>query len=265
MKRGISYFGRIAQWSIALTLIVSSSHASSILFLDGFESGKTSKWSVATGYVTTLNPRSGAYCIAVPYEDGQTHMMRIDLGVGIAPTNEFFIRFWVKIGANYHAPYLGWKWIRLKHGQVDGIQAEFFCNSESWGTQVVSYQTGGFHDNPSLNWNWYTGGMADGNWHKVEVFGKYNTDSQANGILRVWGDGNLKFESTSFVWRTDTWANDTFKLFYLPSNAGDGTHRAQSGDIIYYDDIEIWDGMPFADGKNPPKPPSGLKLIITPQ
>ena len=90
--------------------------------------------------------------------------------------------------------------------------------------------------------------MADGDWHKVEIFGKYNTNSEANGILRVWGDDSLKYENTSFTWRTGDWATDVFRLFYLPSNAGDGTHQAGEGDIVYYDDIEIWDSMPTENG-----------------
>lgn len=235
------------QASVSITVAASDDQAAAfpaLLFSDGFEVGGTSKWSVATGFTTNLRPRSGMYCLAVPYENGGTQAMIKYLSDGIAPLEQFYVSFWIRIAETYHAPYLGFKWARFKHGQTDGIQTEFFCNSRSWTSQVVAYQTGGFHGNPSLNWDWYSDGMADHNWHRIEIFGKYNNDGQADGILRVWGDGHLKFESTTFTWRSGSWANDIFKAFYLPSNAGDGTYRAQSGDIVYYDDVEIWNGIP---------------------
>jgi hypothetical protein len=35
-----------------------------------------------------------------------------------------------------------------------------------------------------------------------------------------------------------------YNRFDIPSNAGDGVHRSQQGDVIYIDDVEIWDGVP---------------------
>ncbi len=249
---------RILELTILFMLIATPSHAATRLFQDGFESGNTNNWGTATGTVTTSNPKTGSYCVAIDYTQGTQAMIK-SLGAS-APTDEFYVKFWVRIGNNYHAPYLGFKWMRLKHGQTDGIQTEFYLNSESWSSSGHSYQTGQSSlDSPNTRWSWYSDGhWNDEAWHKIEVFGKYNTNSCANGICRIWFDDVLRFEKTSYTWRTGTWANDIFRLFYIPSNGGDGTHKAQSGDIVYYDDIEIWDGMPTAE--EPTKSISGCGL-----
>ena len=81
------------------------------------------------------------------------------------------------------------------------------------------------------------------------MFVKYNTCnaqgvSNSDGVLRLWVDGSLQYENASFTWRDGQFADDIFRLFYIPSNAGSGIYLSQPGDIVYIDDVEIWDGMP---------------------
>ena len=114
--------------------------------------------------------------------------------------------------------------------------------------------------NPTQSFDiWYSGHnalyMADGNWHKIEVYVKYNTGGanwKADGIHRVWFDGVIIKDKTDAVFRDDTWPNAIFTMVYIPSNAGDGTHYAQSGGcpspmpqgMVICSDIEESDNVP---------------------
>jgi hypothetical protein len=246
-------------------VLISESIAATQLFSDNFESGSLSKWTTITsGVALASGGRGNSNCAKIDYSLASLQVLSINLG-SRAPNNEFYVSFWVKIPTTYNAPYLGYKWMRLKHGNVDGIQSEFFLNSESWVSSGHTYQTGqGGLSYPNTNWSWYSNGHWNNNaWHHVEVYGKYNTNSQANGVCRIWFDGTQYLNNTSYTWRTGTYANDIFKIFYLPSNAGDGVHRPASGDIVYVDDVEIWDGMPSKDSTAPPAP-VGVKISIIP-
>jgi len=228
--------------------ITDVTYAATIRFADNFESGNLSKWSTRTSGITVVSGGVGkSKCAKVDYSANSNQVLNINLG-SKAPTKEFYVSFWVKIPASYHAPYLGYKWMRLKHANAsgNGIQSEFFLNSTTWVSSGHTYQTGqGGLSYPNTSWSWYKNGFWDDNtWHHVEVYGKYNTGGLANGVCRIWFDDVQHLNSKTYKWRTGTYASDIFKVFYLPSNAGDGTHRPASGDIIYIDDVEIWDGMP---------------------
>lgn len=233
--------------------------AGTLLFSDGFENGSFSKWSTATSGVTITSSekKSGAYSAQVSYYP--TSLQALIKDVSSPPTSEFYFTYQIKIAPSFNAPYMGFKWARLKHGNVDGIQTEFYLKSEGWGSSGHSYQTGqSLLDNPGGN-SWYSK-VADGNWHKIAVYGKYNTNGGPNGICRIWIDGGLWFEKLTYTWRTGEFANDVFVKFYLPSNAGDGVHRPEAGDIVFIDDVEIWNGMPGAVGTPPPPPPPPPKI-----
>ncbi|OFZ37032.1 MAG: hypothetical protein A2504_01860 [Bdellovibrionales bacterium RIFOXYD12_FULL_39_22] len=215
------------------------------IFSENFEEGLSKLTTF--GDVSTVPEIGigGSFCLKANYGTNKLLGSIIDLG-SKAPTNEFYVRFYIKIDPAYNAPYLGFKWMRLKHGNVegDGIQTEFYLNSETWYSTGHSYETdqGGL-DSPDTNFSWYPT-FKDGQWHKVEVYGKYNTSGLANGVCIIKFDDILHLNSKSYKWRSTMWESDIFRRFYIPSNAGDGVHMAQAGDIIYIDDIEIWDGTP---------------------
>jgi hypothetical protein len=245
-------------------IIISNSFGATKLFSDGFESGNFSNWNTVTSGITisSNSPHSGGYCARVDYGSGS--LQGLIKSLSSAPKTEFYVAFYVKIASSYNAPYLGFKWMRLKHGAKDGIQTEFYLKSENWLSDGHSYQTGqGALDFPGTGWSWYPA-FDDAKWHKIEVYGKYNTGGGANGICRIWFDGKQRLNETSYKWRTGEFANDIFKNFYIPSNAGDGKHGSRSGDIIYIDDVQIWNGMPGGNpSEEPPIPsaPTGLRVI----
>lgn len=235
--------------------------AATKLFFDDFESGTLSKWATTTSGVTnsTDYAHGGTRTSKVDYGVGALQANVADLGVS-APTDEFYMVYWIRIGDAYRNPYLGFKWTRLKHGNVDGIQTEFYLNSETWDSTGHSYQTGtGGLDYPNTGYSW-NDSFDDGTWHKVEVFGKYNTGGLANGTCRIWFDGVQRLNDTTYTWRNGDYASDIFSLFYIPSNAGDGSHFVATGDIVYIDDVEIWDGMP---DETPLEPVAGLTGVTT--
>jgi len=227
------------------TFGINKAQAADRIFYDDFESGDFDKWAVTTSGITNSieYARSGFRSSKVDYGVNSLQGNIANLG-GFSPIDEFYISYYIRIGDNYHSPYLGFKWMRLKHGNVDGIQTEFYLNSESWYSSGHSYQTGtGGLDGPNTGYSW-SPDFTDRNWHHVEVFGKYNTGGAANGSCRVWFDDVLRLDRTDYTWRTGIYASDIFVAFYMPSNAGDGVHRPVAGDIIYIDDVEIWDGIP---------------------
>jgi hypothetical protein len=88
-------------------------------------------------------------------------------------------------------------------------------------------------------------------WFQFEILTTLNTVGQSNGILKVWINGNVVYNNTNLVYRTDpSWRYNTF----LAVTNIDGSSAAS---YWYMDDMEIWDGEPSGD-TTPPGAPTGL-------
>jgi hypothetical protein len=238
-----------------------AANARNMIFSDGFESGNLNNWDAGSGStVATTSAHSGTYCMRLDYFTeggfhGNIHYL------SSPPTSELYLKYFIKFAPTYHVPWFGMKYLRLRDG-VQNIQAEHYFNSESFYANGHTYQ-----GNPTQTFDvWYSGHnalyMADGNWHKIEVYVKYNTGGtnwKADGIHQVWFDGVIVKNKTDAVFRDDTWPDAIFTRVYIPSNAGDGVHHAAEGDIFYVDDVEIWDGIPSSD-TTPPAAPTGVTV-----
>lgn len=242
-----------------LLLISYNIYGAKLVFSDGFESGDFSSWTNAAGGVSVTDSifRAGKYGAKVDFFLPGVEAIIINLGA--PPDTAVFIRYYMRLDRRYHWPYLGFKWLRLKHGEVDGIQAEHYVTSESGVASGSVYQSGKTH------YVWWGSGqpnIADDIWHKIEIYVKYNIEEQANGIHQIWWDDIQILNKNDAIFRSDQFASQVYKMFFIPSNAGDATkYFAQEGDIIYIDDVQIWDG--YAKGieeYNPPTKPTGFKV-----
>jgi hypothetical protein len=228
-----------------------SAHGAELVFSDDFESGNVDNWTGANYQIYSTDCYEGSYCSRQNFPSGLVGMIRT-LSTEDAPDDELFIRYRIKIDSGWNVPTYGVKWLRLKHGNTDGIQSEFFVNNGSFGAQGSFYQTGTYFNNPSFGWDWDANDeMTDGEWHLVEVFVKYNTPGNSDGVLRIWGDGDLKYQNTSTVWRSGTYASDIFRMIYIPSNGSSGASPSANA-YTYIDAVEIWNGMPDATCENYP-------------
>jgi len=94
------------------------------------------------------------------------------------------------------------------------------------------------------------GDLVDGNWHKWEIYIKYNTDGSgeghSNGILTVWVDDVERIHRT---WIRPICTSGG-KISRMSFGYFHNILTSSSGWQI--DDIEIWDGIPNAIDINPP-------------
>ena len=149
-------------------------------------------------------------------------------------TSEMFIRMWFRYDANVDL-HVGSKAFRLSG---DYPNASFY-----WGCQMER------PPNQHLFWYWEKIGATDGPisygdswrgcgdqlWHKLEIYIKANTTGQANGILRIWEDGEIVEENTNVVSVTDGhyWNKVDF--------ASNWSNYTKIGDnFVYWDDFEIY-------------------------
>jgi hypothetical protein len=73
---------------------------------------------------------------------------------------------------------------------------------------------------------------------------------RADGILRIWLDDNLVFESAAMTWSDPAWVGDT--SYGVPFDASDIYFESfQVGDQVlwdkgYFDEFRYWDNIQFS-------------------
>lgn len=226
--------------------------AASLVFNEDFEAGNlaTAQSLDSGASVVSDKPNTGNYCARIDYYPVKNQ--GLIFRPSSPPQSEVFVRYYMRIANTFHSSYLGFKILRCRTSN-QSIQTEHFLSSEGWNLNGSIYKSGGFFQ------SWYSGfnaaDLADGAWHKIEVFIKYNKAGSSDGVHRIWVDGRLIRDQTDVVFRDYSSPTDVYTMFYVPSNAGDGVHRSQAGDSIFVDDIEIWDGVPGTTSAPPPPTP----------
>jgi hypothetical protein len=75
------------------------------------------------------------------------------------------------------------------------------------------------------------GYFTDTKAHKVKYYGKLNTGSDKNGILRIYIDDAQVFEKTNLIYRTDTSKIDTVHLSIFPGGSDETWNMTGDGYI----------------------------------
>ena len=255
---------------MVIVFVTSSINAATLVFSDDFESGNLSKWTVASSGASASkdSPFGGSYCLKVDYRPERNQMVFKDINVG----NEIFLRFRVK-AANSWPNTMGTKYLRTRNNAAVSNQTEFWLGACNWWINGHTYENDGAG---SLK-QWNTNRKADvdfglkGNWVKIEIYMKKNsTGSASDGVFIMWWNGIEVYKNSSFsFWKQlDQWYN----RFYFPSNMNcDSAHITEccngptdrNGAIMYFDNIEIWSGMPSGAGIGIDEIgiPGGLKVV----
>jgi hypothetical protein len=124
----------------------------------------------------------------------------------------------------------------------------------------------------TLNKYFSSPSVFDGEWHDMELLldwtgqedsnggscvetGNLNYNStDGNGIILFRIDGVTQYEKTNTCFYTDQVSGSPIHHLVLPSNrSGSGGSGQQ---IIWIDNIEIWDDLPDSSTLAPPSPPS---------
>ncbi|MEZ4600300.1 MAG: hypothetical protein R2940_10990 [Syntrophotaleaceae bacterium] len=155
------------------------------------------------------------------------------------PTNEWYVSFWVRYPT--FTKTVNHENIKLFYPRWDGGDSHTAFDDTGGGALYHSEKSAGEY---VTNSNWISvPGINDGNWHRVEFY-----MNMERGISRFWYDGDLKWDKN---WGPGTWRTP-FSMYYFTFGSIDA-----SGDSIFnrqFDEIEVWDGMPNADGVTDPDP-----------
>jgi len=90
------------------------------------------------------------------------------------------------------------------------------------------------------NWNWLTPNANNvpvslGTWHKIELYFKYNTSGNSDGIVRWWMDGTLIGNYTNIVFGP----SGCFGEYQLSPTWGGVTDSKNEVDYFWYDHVYI--------------------------
>lgn len=101
-------------------------------------------------------------------------------------------------------------------------------------------------------------------WHLVETYTRMNTISdgvaQADGIMRVWVDGDIVINNTHMVYRTGENPNMKWRTFVIAPWIGDGSPKAQT---MWIDEVAV--GEVSDNGNGEDTTPPSVTISTSPQ
>lgn len=178
-------------------------------------------------------------------------------------TDELYVSFWMRYPTftkNYSNENI--KFFYPQFGTSNSDKVEYLLYNGSSSALFC-----GYNNNTYLSNNYMTcTGQADGNWHRYEFYIKFST-----GTHKFWYDrpaGNYTdgaYLKNSVNYGSGVWDNHV-NLITIGSIDGEQA----STFTRFFDDVEVWDGMP--DGSTtppladttPPARPSGVITTIIP-
>ena len=251
---------------ISLFGFPSNVNAATLLFSDGFESGKLSKWSYSADKISDAQVHSGTKAL---HYDGWP-----GTEVKISPTREVFLKLWWYFPPNFSGGWApGRHFWRFRTGvgqsQID-TQAQAKPNGFSIAYLAMGSSDAGWYPNAAQ--------LPKGRWFKLEFYSRLNSPGVANGETALWIDEVQKFRDQNV---TLTNNDNGFNLFQLTTNYND---KSCPSDLVcdwYMDDVEVWNGCPPSSpcggrsttelstesSTEPPvkiDPPSNLRVIMRP-
>lgn len=136
---------------------------------------------------------------------------------------------------------IGHVWFDHPNGELNSDPAR--------GVVGTTVQTTTYNDFENFLWEGITTGstdITDGQWHVVRIYLRLNTPGNADGICRVWIDGNLDIEDTTINW-VDSYTTYGWNAFFLESyyNSGVGTTSTVDYRNLYVRGSEIGGVAPF--------------------
>jgi hypothetical protein len=246
---------RAARFLTALLAMVcvaaaDASHAAGRVFSDGFESGNTNQWS-ADGLRNKCTlvgsardggaPHSGNSMLecnwngTVLWSDPAAYSTMVLPQSSWNYSREFLIRLWVRFDADVNHVD-GDKLLRLyPHDNLESFFVAARMNVPG-GPMFVFWEQVNGKAGPEF-WGGSTQ-LGDTRWHKLEIYVKHNSVGAADGVLRVWLDGNVAQEATNIVSVAPDHQWGPLHLMSNWSNNPGWEHGATNH--VYWDDIEVY-------------------------
>jgi hypothetical protein len=239
-----------AALALAGVAAAGASQADGLAFSDGFESGNASLWS-QDGF------RDMCTVVTVAHDGGKPHSGRFMAECNWNGTvdwlkpnwfstlklpqsawnysREFLVRVWVRFDADVTRSD-GDKILRLFPG--DGLDSLFLAAAfaQPTGPMVTAWEHVNGQDGPT---SWGKGTrLGDMQWHQIQIYVKHNTPGHADGVHRVWLDGQVTQESVNIV---SVAPGRQWGPLYLMSNWENKPQWAHGAtNHAYWDDIEVY-------------------------
>ena len=196
--------------------------------------------------------------------DGHTRTMpRFSIDNSLNNSKEVYIKFDLKIDpslgtSNANREILKFKFARISDAAVGFDPGEWMPNitlePSSSSYTLYTWSTGSGYAEYYCHraTTKLPNHLMDNQWHTMEVYinignavvsDKY--DDSADGIVRIWEDGVLILEDEKAPFRTSAGEGQGINstTFISHTNLGGAPVQPTSGSI-YYDNVEVWDGMP---------------------
>lgn len=236
---------------VALALIlftslawVNLSAAAGRVFSDSWEDGTTNQWAqadfrnkcnVVSNAVDGGSPHGGTKMLSCNWNgvvawNDPASFESLELGTW-SYSSEIFLRWWIRVDSDFRGG-TGPKYFRIAQDQGGTVQSFMSLHTPD----DTGKEQGGFYG--LNNWIgstfWGNVYLADGNWHKIELYWKA---AAAGGIIRLWEDGKLSYQVTN----ADT-SVGSLTPFYISSNwsGPSGCCDHDTTNHIYWDDFEIY-------------------------
>jgi hypothetical protein len=203
------------------------------VFADDFESGALGKWehlgTFPMAQITTASKHGGTHAVMTNWDGTQQWQWEISLRTNVSTwryTNEFFIRFWWRIDPNCD-PKNGPKFMRLLS---DGSEEMYIAHDLSAGGTLFQHW-----QFPTDQVNYSSLSISDHNWHKIEIYVKYNNP---NSSAKFWVDGVLESGKYPF---TGNFGSNKLNHWDWPSNwSNNPGWEHDATNYLYMDDVEIF-------------------------
>ena len=207
-----------------------------------FESGTFEGWSTGSGVtLSTARAHGGTHSVRIVNSYGGDKLFR-QIGASLDVPEVVVVFYWYTESWDDSE---GVKFFRLRGTTAQDnpyIEAFVHESSSPW-----YYYGGVFRDSNNatssvgaLGGSWTNMGL--GSWTQIMVQWIYNTPGTANGTIRIWFNGVLRYQSTSKMWLAVEDGAEYVDWICVTGNPGTGADMTNS--IHYIDDITVYDAIP---------------------
>lgn len=276
----------VGTWMLALLLVfgVKASQAQ-VFFQDNFESHTNSLGGTGIsgwGAQATLDSTggyNGSKAAKVSYNSAGVNA-GVYLDTSAYPNGDVYIRFYSKVDCGSGACLGGSKFLKL-FGVNDSAggyaNSTFAINYDTGHIDVCSYGNGTTYQNDTQTGAFLSGGgwdagiqtpvtvnsitFTDKQWHCYEVYMKYSTDSNMDGMYKLWKDGTLVFQAQNLKNRYNGTPPNPRRFASIQLGGYSSQPQWQGAYNIWFDEIVISDSYVGPIGSaTKPAPPTNLSV-----
>jgi hypothetical protein len=118
----------------------------------------------------------------------------------------------------------------------------------AWGWEllvIAKHVTQG--DGEHTAYQYVNAGFTNTRWHRLKVYVRINTAPAANdAVVRVWLDGRLIYETTSYRFTDPAWTGVDWSKFNLGTFLVGDQVNTVTGSTVQFDEVRYWDRLRFS-------------------